>query len=181
MWVKFHVTKITHLASSLWNDHHFLIQCFYRGLKGSCKTAFGNLKVSWKLYIKGVGHQKANSPRSDTQRKLLYTGEFLALIINKLSFSLLSFSDLPLTLSSYLPFPPLSLTWVGLDLISDLRSWMSNALCVVLKLKDFVYCIISSIPFHRLTLLINNRKRKEKDFLASFGYQSKYYPAFKAM
>ena len=26
---------------------------------------------------------------------------------------------------------------------------MSNALCVVLMLKDFVYCIINSIPLHR--------------------------------
>ena len=29
---------------------------------------------------------------------------------------------------------------------------MSNALCDVLVLKDFVYCIINSIPFHSVII-----------------------------
>ena len=35
-------------------------------------------------------------------------------------------------------------------LLHSLRCWMSNALCVVLMLKDFAYCIKNSIPFHSL-------------------------------
>ena len=101
-------------CNNCWLTHLSVIKCPRRGLKWSWRTQFGNLQVSWILYIKGVGHPKANSPKRDTQRKLLNAWELLVLIINKWSFFFslsLSFLFSPSTHSFLLPtVPPLSLS-----------------------------------------------------------------------